>query len=409
MTATGNTATWPANQPAPETDSDRAARLAASDAEAGFEISADFEPFHQRNDMFNRAFWDPAVISDDVAAFFRGFEELEPRSADGFTQWDFALSNAAWSVAHDYAARGNSDGRREGFLDPFAPYLPVAATQVDVSDTADVSSRVRKVARFLGADLIGIAEYDPRWTYATAASFGDKDRSDKINALPDGLRSVIILGHSMDHDLVKRYPSATGGAATGREYSREASIVSSMASFVRALGFEAVASSNDTALSIPYAIKAGLGEYGRNQMVITPEFGPRVRFSKVLTTLPLTYDKPRRFGVTEFCNVCQKCAQACPPKALPFGPPTDEPVNRSTIRGVTKWSANCEKCFKFWTKMRSDCAICMRVCPYNMDYSKRRSHLIRRLMGTRLRRLMLWLNGRSQQGAREAPQEWWSG
>lgn len=33
---------------------------------------------------------------------------------------------------------------------------------------------------------------------------------------------------------------------------------------------------NDTALAIPYALKAGLGEYGRHGLVITPEFGPRV-------------------------------------------------------------------------------------------------------------------------------------
>ena len=32
-------------------------------------------------------------------------------------------------------------------------------------------------------------------------------------------------------------------------------------------------------------IQAGLGEYGRNQMVITPEFGPRVRFSKIITNI----------------------------------------------------------------------------------------------------------------------------
>jgi len=401
---------WPANQPGSAGDDpNRAARLAASDREAGFEITADFEPFHQRDDMFNRAFWDPAVMSDDVMAFFKGFDEPKPRKADGFSQWDFALSNAAWSVAHDYAARGNPHGKREGFLDPFAPYLPIAPAQVDVSDPADVTQRLRKVARFLGADLVGFAEYDPRWTYATAADFGDKDRGEKIVDLPDGLCSVIVLGHGMDHGLVKRYPSSTGGAATGREYSREAAIVSSMASFIRALGFEAVATSNDTALTIPYAIKAGLGEYGRNQMVITPEYGPRVRFSKVLTTLPVAYDRPRKFGVTEFCSICQKCADACPPRALPFGPPTDEPLNRSTIRGVKKWSADCEKCFKFWTKMRTDCAICMRVCPYNMDYAGRVARVIRWLMGTRLRRIMLWLNSKTKQGERQAPKDWWDG
>lgn len=53
---------------------------------------------------------------------------------------------------------------------------------------------------------------------------------------------------------------------------------------------------NDTALVISCAIKAGRGEYGCNQMVFTPEFGPRVHFSKVSTDLPLANDAPRKLG-----------------------------------------------------------------------------------------------------------------
>jgi hypothetical protein len=64
----------------------------------------------------------------------------------------------------------------------------------------------------------------------------------------------------MDEELVATYPSALAGAATGREYSHEAAIVMQLAAYIRNLGYEAVASMNDTALVIPYAVKAGLGE-----------------------------------------------------------------------------------------------------------------------------------------------------
>ena len=80
---------------------------------------------------------------------------------------------------------------------------------------------------------------------------------------------------------------------------------------------------NDTGLVIPMAIQAGLGEYARNQLVITPEFGPRLRFSKIFTDMPLKSDKPRRPGVVKFCDICTKCVDACPVKALPSGPPKD--------------------------------------------------------------------------------------
>ena len=127
----------------------------------------------------------------------------------------------------------------------------------------------------------------------------------------------------MDKELVQTYPSALGGAATGREYSHEAAIVMQVAAYIRNLGYQAIASMNDTGLVISMAIQAGLGEYARNQLLITPEFGPRLRFSKIFTDMPLESDKPRRPGVAKFCDICTKCVDACPVKALPSGPPKD--------------------------------------------------------------------------------------
>jgi len=44
---------------------------------------------------------------------------------------------------------------------------------------------------------------------------------------------------------------------------------------------------NDTALSIPLAIDAGLGELGRNGLLITAEYGYCIRLCKIFTNLPL--------------------------------------------------------------------------------------------------------------------------
>jgi hypothetical protein len=49
----------------------------------------------------------------------------------------------------------------------------------------------------------------------------------------------------------------------------------------------------------------------------------------------------------------------------------------------------------------------MRACPYNKDYSKWTMRLYQRLMGTGLRRLMLWLDNRLGYGARVLPKDWW--
>jgi hypothetical protein len=102
--------------------------------------------------------------------------------------------------------------------------------------------------------------------------------------------------------------TAEGGLSMGDiglGYSRMAVTSGSLAEFLRALGYIGIPSGNDTALSVPYAIAAGLGEYSRMGLLITPEYGPRVRLAKVFTDAPLVPDRPIRFGVYEFCQKCK--------------------------------------------------------------------------------------------------------
>ncbi|ABD54885.1 4Fe-4S dicluster domain-containing protein [Jannaschia sp. CCS1] len=337
--------------------------LLESDRAAGFEISADFERFDQRNDIFTRAFWDERVKSKDTDAFFASYRmEAAPRRGDGFTQKDFALRNAAWLISDIVSERSAEEGLREGFQGAIRDDTPVAPDKADLGAPEAEAAEMKAVAKLFGADLVGITHFDARWHYSARPDVRTMEAVP--NDLPEGLGQVIVMGHAMDADLVETYPSALAGAATGREYSHEAAIVMQVAAYVRNLGYRAVASMNDTALVIPYAIKAGLGEYGRNQMVLTPEFGPRVRFSKIFTDMPLAVDAPRAFGLKAYCEGCDVCAVACPVKALPFGAPEFGGKAPSALRGVKKWTSDAEACFGYWAKLRSDCAICMRVCPF---------------------------------------------
>jgi len=87
-----------------------------------------------------------------------------------------------------------------------------------------------------------------------------RDFSKAPNELPDSMTHVIVMAHEMAPELVATYPSALVGAATGMEYSHEVAIAIHLASYIRHLGYNAVASMNDTALAVPYAIQAGLSE-----------------------------------------------------------------------------------------------------------------------------------------------------
>jgi epoxyqueuosine reductase len=61
------------------------------------------------------------------------------------------------------------------------------------------------------------------------------------------------------------------------------------------------------------AVAAGLGVFGRHNLVINPKLGSRIIFTAVLTSLPLKSDE----RVTEdLCNDCGLCVESCPAQAL---------------------------------------------------------------------------------------------
>ena len=150
-----------------------------------------------------------------------------------------------------------------------------------------------------------------------------------------------------------------------------------------------------------------MGEVGRNGLLISEEFGPRFRIGKIFSDMPLTLDKPKELGVARFCSICDRCAKACPPKALPFDEPSTKVHSKSNIKGVRKWTTNAEKCFRFWVNQNSDCSICIRVCPYNRDYAKLRNRLWIKLANTPLRKFALLLDDWFMDRGRTKSESWW--
>ena len=374
-----------------------------------WEVLEDFERFSQVDDVFNRAFWDPEIATDEARRFFSSYREqlLEWRNAAGFGQRDYAIRNAAWHVVGVFSEMYDADDLRDGFLSPLSQLRDGPDERFDLGSPDEASTTVKQVASVFGADLVGICANDDRWLYTER--YARRANEGRPLGLDDDLDNVIVVGQAMDRDLVDTVPSALSGAATGLGYSKDVMVLLSTAQWLRNLGYRAVPSLNDTALAIPLAIQAGLGEYGRHGLVITPEFGPRVRFGKIFTDAPLHHDSPARFGVTEFCESCRRCTEACPPGAIADGPPTSVKLNRSTIGGVRKWTTDGERCFSYWAQIVSDCMICVRVCPYNKDFSRFRHRVGRRLAATRLRGLMLWLEDRIGYGKRLRPRDWWAG
>jgi epoxyqueuosine reductase len=317
--------------------------------------------FDQKNEMFKRSLWD-----EKMRPYAKGFyEEVFYQQKFGYRKLDYAFRNAAWNLEWGHAfgnARSNSGLYSWDAVS--AKMKRFVETGEQVKESPEEMSRIiKKAARFLGADLVGICEVHPNWVYSY--EFNGLTREHYPIDLPQDSRHAIVIAVEMDYGVIRSSPSGVAGAATGLGYSKMAFVANLLASFIRGLGYRAIPCGNDTALSVPLAMAAGLGEGSRMGLLVTEKYGPRVRLCKVFTDAPLEYDTYHGFGVMEFCKTCKKCATHCPSQAIPHGDMTTEGPAISNQSGVLKWYVDAEKCFAFWGKNRMDCANCIRVCPYN--------------------------------------------
>jgi epoxyqueuosine reductase len=60
------------------------------------------------------------------------------------------------------------------------------------------------------------------------------------------------------------------------------------------------------------AQNAGVGWIGRNNLLVTPQFGSRQRLVTVLTNIPVKTDKPMPWG----CLRCRACIFSCPSQSI---------------------------------------------------------------------------------------------
>jgi reductive dehalogenase len=250
---------------------------------------------------------------------------------------------------------------------------------------ATATATLKGLARTLGTDDAGVCLLDRRWVYshyydspsreAFPVRFNDEAGYEKYDkpgyaddrslVIPASMKYVLVCIHEMDREGIATAPALTHMATTWHSYSNIAFTTQAIAEFIRGLGYHAIPSANDTALNIPLAIDAGLGELGRNAKLIHPRFGPRCRISKVITDLPLVPDAPISFGVTAFCDSCKKCAKKCPAGAIPHGDRSYEPVGAFNSKGVLCWQADHFRCREYWTKVGTNCGLCVQNCPYN--------------------------------------------
>jgi ferredoxin len=330
------------------------------------------ERFDQSNTVLDRTKWDATFKRHlravcEPSCFFLPIENptfrfpstdlfIAHSSRDELKDWETAaLYDAAWKIYEDMV--DDCDG-------------PVNPDRLPVPNPASMANEIKRAARLFGADLVGICELNPLWTY-TYEKNAECYRSPPRHR-PHHIRHqyAISIGIEMDYAMYQTSPSYLENVATGLGYSKMRVVTTQLAQFIRGMGYPAYAHGNERVLNIPIAIDAGLGELGRNGLLITPQFGPRVRLCSVTTDLPLVVDQPIDIGVQQYCEECAKCATMCPAQAIKYGTRTIVPNNESNRNGILRWPVNTEKCLAFWGANKAEwqnCGVCITSCPWNQE------------------------------------------
>jgi epoxyqueuosine reductase len=103
------------------------------------------------------------------------------------------------------------------------------------------------------------------------------------------------------------------------------------------------------------AFLAGLGNFGVNNMLLTKEYGPRVRFVSVFTSAAIPPDPVMTEPV---CIHCMRCVRVCPVRAL---------NGRNYPEGLTDRKACAIRSEALFKRSLSPCGLCIKVCPAGED------------------------------------------
>jgi epoxyqueuosine reductase len=223
---------------------------------------------------------------------------------------------------------------------------------------------VREKALSSGADLVGVISSTaidaiPRHWIAWEHQAYTKKTEDYL----EDSRSAVVLGYQVwddMHELVilrgdtPEYP----GYQRMRLYARR------VLRFLQSRGHRAVV--------YPYFLPnkkmaqlAGLGSFGKNSLIINPNYGPWFRIQTVLTDAELVPDHPFE---QDLCGDCQECMEACPVRALaPYNVDADKCIlgRYRSIRDDPDFQAILDEHTPRLTKNAFlMCMACQKACPY---------------------------------------------
>ena len=159
--------------------------------------------------------------------------------------------------------------------------------KTEVEDPVTMSRNIKELARWWGADLIGITELEPSQLQSQEGTDNATAENDEESGgSPSGespYRFALVCAIAADYD-----PSEAKGLGGQVVLQNGAIVIHYLRSYIRELGYRAVVGGVD---SLEVATKAGLGRLDSSGRFVTPLRRSHVEiFDPVLTDMPLAAD-----------------------------------------------------------------------------------------------------------------------
>jgi reductive dehalogenase len=235
--------------------------------------------------------------------------------------------------------------------------------KMPITDPAAMTRHIKAVARYMGADVVAIAKAHPAFLYAGSRYVQDGTAEDVYQQstpteLVEKFPYIIVATTAWDYDKLQAHRHHIGDAAYHVSQMKGVMILKALEGYIKELGYTAL-----RGVVTPQAagVASGVGELGRNGLVINKTFGARIHMpDPIMTDLPLVADEPVDIGVEDFCKVCRKCAINCPTNSITFG-------DKVIFNGVEKYKINWLTCYKlrpYVNDQWGSCLTCATVCPF---------------------------------------------
>jgi len=186
----------------------------------------------------------------------------------------------------------------------------------------ELTGKVLKELYRLGADIAGVASSESVQSHGEAQWQGVKE------ILP-GAKSVLVFGVRMiDSTLTPaRKNIRLPQFSTKCLYEEMDRVAFGISRYLDDLGYQAMPYSPYLPVEMRKeskgligdishrhtAYEAGLGTLGKNRLLLTERFGPRVRLLSIVTDASLT---PGKRLEKDYCTNCNQCIRACPVGAI---------------------------------------------------------------------------------------------